>query len=85
MGEPPTTAQILDLLDQGVAQAVEAKEWELAARLMPAGFLRPYEAVLGRAVALSDLSRESLNQVRVALGGEALPDPADQPPVRPDE
>ena len=83
--EPTPAPALLECLELGIAQAIESREWQIAAGIMPSGLFKPYSAILERAVELEDQSRRNLNLVRIALGGEAIPDPADPPPIRPDD
>ena len=79
----PTPAELLEL---ALHATVEAVRWRQAFAALPttAGpSLR--NKVLRIAGEWEDEAFATANRVRVMLGGVALPDPADPPPVRPDD
>jgi hypothetical protein len=79
-------AATLASFEQALTLATKAEglkaAYQLAGRL-----LRPATGnrLLGAAVMAEDAAREAANRVRLSLGGEAVPDPADPPPARPDD
>jgi hypothetical protein len=76
----------LELLDETLAATIKASRWHSLARSLP-GDTPPalYRSILGIAVTAEDVAFEATNKLRAALGGEPRPDPANPPPVRPDE
>jgi len=81
----PEGTSTLDLLELGIIQAVEAAKWQTAHMACPFGAPNLRHRLAAIAVNYEDAARETLNRVRVALGGDPVPDPAEPPPARPDD
>lgn len=82
---PPPDAEPLDLLDLAVQQAVLAARWQSAYMAAPHQAPHLRNRILQIAVEWEEVARDTLNRVRVALGGEPYPDPSEPPAVRPDD
>lgn len=73
-------------LEEGIARLRQSNHWQGVGKLL--GGDAPHslwERVVSLAVENDDAAREAFNVVRVALGGLPEQDPADPPPVRPDD
>lgn len=79
-------AKRLAELDAALRLAVKAARLQAIVQAMArVGPPNLYSRVLGLAVSAEDEAWAAANRVRVALGGEPLPDPAEPPPHRPDD
>jgi hypothetical protein len=76
----------LTALQNGIRNHALAVRWQAAlAALPPNPDTRLWQKMARLAGDHAEDARMHFNTVRVALGGGAEPDPADPPPVRPDD
>jgi hypothetical protein len=84
-GKPVTIEETLGWLDEGIKHTRASIRWQIAARAVVGDDTTAWRRAVTLAVLHDEQAREALNRVRVELGGEPEPDPADPPPVRPDD
>jgi hypothetical protein len=81
-----TALEALEALELGIKATRASIQWQIAGRCLPPGAPPTlWQRCAAFAVENDDAAREALNKLRVFLGGEPEPDPADPPPVRPDD
>jgi len=87
MSEPLTDIEALTTALDEVAQLIAiSARWQACLRSLPDMAPPPiYRSVVEQAVIADDAARMAVNAMRILLGAEPLPDPADPPPARPDD
>jgi hypothetical protein len=83
-----TALEALEALEKGLGHATKSIQWQVASHSMVIVGDAP-QAMRSRAIAFAvehdEAARVELNKVRVFLGGEPEPDPAEPPPIQPDD
>jgi hypothetical protein len=86
MTEALDDADVLGWLEEGIKQTRASIRWQIAAQIVaPEASATTWQRAVAYAVEADEAAFAALNKVRVALGGEAWPDPSEPPPARPDD